>query len=51
MVLVFFIASIYVLKARGGLGGAKMTKTGPNDHQTRRLGLRWVFFLFVFSRY
>jgi hypothetical protein len=27
----FFLGSIYVPKARGGLGWAGMTKTGPND--------------------
>jgi hypothetical protein len=50
---VFFLGSIYVLKARGGLRWVAMTTRGPND--ARRvvwaIGRFVSFFLFVFSIY
>ena len=37
-----------VLIGQEGLGKAAMTKNGPKRCQTRRLGPRWVFLLFLF---
>jgi hypothetical protein len=48
MVLVFYLSSIYVLKAWGGFGWATREEMGPNDASGGRCFFIYKCYLFYF---